>query len=83
MSEPRVSGTLNVLAGRLIIAGAYRRSPGISSRMDGQEAGRSFRCTAHAADRLLRVILYLRGGDVFRGKSNLASSARKQRSCLY
>src|SRR5262245_1177463 len=40
---------------------------GISSRMGG-ELGRSFRCTARAADRLLRVILCLRGGDLFKGK---------------
>ena len=29
------------------------------------------------APRVLRVILHLRGGDIFKGKSNLASSARK------
>jgi len=41
------------------------------------------RFTVRAADQLLRVIPYLRGGDLFKGKSNLASSARKQRSSWY
>ena len=56
---------------------------GISSRMGREEAGRSFCRTASAADRLLRVILSLRGGDLFKGKSKLASTARKRRSSSY
>jgi hypothetical protein len=57
---------------------------GISSRMGREGAGRSFCCcTARAADRLLRVIPSLRGGDLFKGKSKLASTARKQRSSSY
>jgi hypothetical protein len=42
-----------------------------------------FAATARAADRLLLVILCLRGGDLFKGKSKLASCARKQRSSSY
>ena len=39
---------------------------GISSKMGAaQDAGRSFRFTGRAANRFLRVILYLRGGDTF------------------
>ena len=55
----------------------------ITSKMGAQDAGRSFRFTGRAADRFLPLILYLRGGDIFKGKSNLWSSARKQRSSLY
>ena len=71
--------------GRLASTAAYVRGrSGTSSRMGAQDrAGRPFRFTACAADRFLRVILSLRGGDLFKGKSNLASSARKQRSSPY
>ena len=55
---------------------------GISSRMGGEETGRSFRCTARAADRLLRVILCLRGGDLFKGKSKLASCCSQTKKLL-
>jgi len=51
--------------------------------MGAQDAGRSCCFTGHAADQFLRLNLYLRGGDIFKGKSNLASSARKQRSASY
>jgi hypothetical protein len=37
----------------------------ITSKMGAQDAGRSFRFTGRAADRFLRLILYLRGGDIF------------------
>jgi len=53
----------------------------ITSKMGAQ--GRSFRFIGRAADRFLRLILCSRGGDIFKGKSNLWSSARKQRSSLY
>jgi transposase len=62
--------------------GIIRRRSWISSRMGIQEAGRLFRHSARVADRL-RAFLSLRGGDLFKGKSKLASSARKQRSSSY
>ena len=54
-----------------------------TSRMGGEEFSRSFRGPARAADRFLHDLLCLRGGDRFNGKSNLATSARKQRSSSY
>jgi hypothetical protein len=45
--------------------------------MGAQHAGRSCHFTGRAADQFLRLILYLRGGDIFKGKHNLATSARK------
>ena len=64
-------------------AAVYAGHSGISRRIGGEEAVHSFRHTSRAADRLLRVILCLRGGDLFKGKSKLASCARKQRSSSY
>jgi hypothetical protein len=63
---------------------AFRREfEGQAEVVGVRDAGRSFRCMARAAERLLRVILRLRAGDLFRGKSKLASCARKQRNSAY
>lgn len=51
--------------------------------MGAQDAGRLLGRTARAADRLLRLILSLRGGDLFKGKSKPVTSARKRISSLY
>jgi hypothetical protein len=45
--------------------------------MGAQDAGRSCRFTGRAADQFLRLNLYLRGGDIFKGKSNLACGKAK------
>jgi len=68
--------------GVLTTAYVWGRS-GTGSKIGAQDAGRSSRFTGRAADRFLGLILRLRGGDIFTGKSNVASSARKQRSSSY
>jgi hypothetical protein len=63
-----------------IAAEIYVGCLGISSRTGVEEASRPFRCTVRAADRLLRLIRGLRGGDNFNANSKVASWALKQKS---
>ena len=75
------SGACPLQAGNKAVYAECRS--GTSSRIGGEEAGRQFRLAARAVDLPLRVIPGMRVGDICKGKSKLATLARKQSSSLY